>query len=122
MTKSDILDIEKALSIQLPEDYKKVMLAFPFTEDAGTINWSMWDRADKIIEWTKKYREGYSRAPNWESHMLLIGDEHDACPIMLNLKNGTVIKTNHGDTSLGPLNEYSSIKEFVSYLISIYEH
>lgn len=121
MIENEINKIERALDIKLPEYYKNVMLNYPFIEDKETINWSLWDKSEEIIEWTKKYQSGYSRGPKWEHHMLLIGSEHDACPLMLNLKNGIVIKTNHGCIDIEPLEEYDSFESYVTYLLSVYD-
>ena len=122
MKLEELHQIENALGITFSEIYKQVMVDYPFKEDAGTINWSLWDDSGKITEWNLIYRNGYGPCPEWSKNYYLIGSEGDACPLAINLESGIVIKTNHGRVCEEPLEEYESFEEYLAFLKANYDN
>ena len=121
MNKNDLDLLERFFDISLPDEYRSTMVNYPFEEDIGTINWSLWDDIDPLIKWNQEYRVGYGACPKWPKNYFLLGSDHDACPYALDLDTGVVIKTNHGRLADEPLEEYNSFSEFLNVLKKEYE-
>lgn len=117
MTDEDIARIETELNVRLPGPYREALRNFPFDEDRGTMNWSLGDAANDVIWWTRQFRSGYAGNPVWPSSLLCIGTEGDACPIALDLETGAVMKLDHGNPTLPPMERYETFQDFMDALI-----
>jgi hypothetical protein len=111
-----IKKIEQELAVKLPSAYFDALLNYPFVECSGGTNWSLWDNAEAIVEYTKKYRSGYGRVPAWSNEYICIGDD-DACPYALNVLDSSVIKADHGNLIRPALELFTSFEKFMVVLL-----
>ena len=121
MNDQGLKKIELELNLNLPKIYIDVMRAYPFKEDAGSTDWSIWDVPEAVIRWTKEYQSGYGPNPCWNNNLICIGDDGDACPYAYNILDDSVVKTYKGNIELEPLERYQSFISFVEKLKIDYE-
>lgn len=117
MTTSDLHKIEQDLSVRFTDDYAKAVLAYPFLEDQGTMNWSLGDNADSIIMLTQQYRSGYVGNPKWPHQYVCIGLEGDGCPLAMNVETTEVIKVYKGNIEKEPMERYDNFGIFFDLLL-----
>ena len=116
MTLEDLTTMEQQLGVILPDRYKQIMLSYPWPKFASTTDFSLWDDAALNIERTFEYRAGYGGAPPWPLDYIRIGDDDDACPYALQCSDGAIIKTDHGNLTKRPLEEFATVDAFVRQL------
>lgn len=87
MTSEDLLAIEGALGIHLPDVYKGVMSAFPVPVLRGNSHTHVWDDAGRIIELNRELRGGTSGGVKpWPAHFFAAGRGDDGCAYALDLR------------------------------------
>ncbi|GAA5495105.1 hypothetical protein Rhal01_01277 [Rubritalea halochordaticola] len=116
MNRNGILYIENSLNVTLPKSYVNVMVNYPYIEDEGTMNWSLGDNPQSLVEITQYYRKGSKMNPPWPLEIIVIGDEGDGCPIALNLETNEVYKYERGNITKEPLEYYRSFESYVEEL------
>ncbi|HOX08796.1 MAG TPA: SMI1/KNR4 family protein [Planctomycetota bacterium] len=121
MQLNELERVASSLGVGLPEAYKNAMQRFPFLDDLGSTEWSLWDDADAIIARTLEYRRGDASAPPWDHRWVYLGDDDDACPYALDTVDGHIVKTDHGDTGGEPLGTWANMDDLVSHLADDYE-
>lgn len=114
---SDIKQIEARLGITLPLAYSNFLKArhnHPLIDDT-TIMCDI----NSIVEDTLMWRHERN---SWPNRWLCIGDEADACPYALDCENGRLIRTDKGNPTAPPLDEYENFEAFLrEYQKSIQE-
>jgi hypothetical protein len=77
MDNDDLDRIEKALSIRLPQAYRKSVAPFPIPGEAGNTDSQVWDDADRLIALNQRHRTEIDKWPPW---LFVIGQaEGDPC-------------------------------------------
>lgn len=56
MTDDDVNRLEKSLGVNVPSDYRHLLLHFPIRFDQGTSSGALWDDADALIKRNKELR------------------------------------------------------------------
>jgi hypothetical protein len=118
MQAEDVATMERLLCVTLPADYKKAMVDFPWPDYAGGTDLSLFDDASLNIKRTFEYRAGYMGAPPWPADFVHVGDDDDACPYALCCRDGTIVKTDHGNLTKKPLVTYTNIGFLVNEIQS----
>lgn len=98
MKDSDIVMIEQALGISLPESYKRAVVPFRISALAGNTEHELWDDANGLVELNKKLRAGSRYRPAWPAHLFAVGDPHGDELIALDTRSteGPVWWLDHG--------------------------
>jgi hypothetical protein len=98
MKDSDITMIEQALSISLPESYKRAVVPFRIPYLAGNTDYQLWDDAKGLVDLNKKLRAGSRMCPAWPPHFFAVGDPHGDEKIALDTRSpdGPVWWLDHG--------------------------
>ena len=121
MTEQEVSQIEDALSVKLPREYTDIVTDYPFEEFAGKSDWSIGDNWQSLVSSTQKYRQGFGSTPPWPHELIAIGCEGDACPIVLNLESGLVLKLDHGNPTKDPMEKYENLGVYLKILLKDYE-
>jgi len=67
-------DIERALGRVLPEDYRRLLLAYPFAPDSDRAQWDLYSDKDTIIEENQALQGGFF-GQTWPDDWLVIGGD-----------------------------------------------
>jgi len=71
MKDSDIVLIEQALGISLPESYKRAVVPFRIPALVGNTEHQLWDDANGLVELNRKLRVGSRYRPAWPEMIAL---------------------------------------------------
>jgi len=111
VTEADLRRIQAELEIELPESYRKTMLAFPIPACAGNDDTELWDDPELLIARNREYRQG---APGgvkpWPAHLFFVGDGGSGCPHAIDLRSpdAAVWWIDHGHFDLDSSGEIES--------------
>lgn len=90
MTDDDVLRMESALGLTLPQDYRHLVLHYPVRFSQGTCDQVLWDDADKLISRNLQLRverkslgKSYLPIP---SHLFLIGEDGAGWQFFIDLR------------------------------------
>src|SRR5262245_48476877 len=83
MTEQDIVTIEGALSIRLPQAYRDVACPFRVRAFIGNKDTHLWDDALALIELNRELRLD----KNWPSHLFAIGAMDDGASMAIDLNS-----------------------------------
>jgi len=90
MTEEDLQSIERELGIQLPGNYREVMLRFPVPAFVGNDDTELWDDAKRLIELNRELR-AHRRHP-WPAHLYAVGyRDGDKTAIDLRNPHGSIL-------------------------------
>jgi hypothetical protein len=114
MTELDLHRIETELTIQLPAEYRTVMVAFPIRFERGNSRSLLWDDADSLIRQNQELRTLKKSA--WPPHFFFIGGDVE-CSSVLDLRQSPcrVVEVDHWDTT-GYGEPYSDALSFTDWL------
>jgi hypothetical protein len=77
MTEEDLSRIEDALSVRLPDVYRRQLSPFPIPSESGNTDTQVWDDAGALIAVNQRVRAEVEGWPNW---LFVIGQsEGDPC-------------------------------------------
>ena len=81
MSNEEITRIEKALAVELPQEYRAFMTQLDSEELQGNADSDLWDDPDAIIERNLELRKGIGMGGKtpWPDHLIFIGDPLSAC-------------------------------------------
>jgi hypothetical protein len=86
MTPDDLSRIERDLDIQLPDEYRRVMLAYPFGSSSFAQDCELPDDPDRVIETNRLLRrEGFFGQP-WSESRFSFGSDGSGNEYFLDLK------------------------------------
>ena len=68
--------IEQALTISLPESYKRAVVPFRIPALAGNTDYPLWDDAQRLVEFNRQLRAGSLLRPAWPPHLFAVGNPH----------------------------------------------
>src|SRR5689334_14955276 len=120
MKDSDIVMIEQALSISLPESYKRAVVPFRIPALVGNTDYQLWDDANGLVELNRQLRVGSRTRPPWPAHLFAIGDPHGDELIALDtrLTEGPVWWLDHG--MVENKTSYQSHSKFADWVEEFY--
>lgn len=87
MTNEEINDIETALGIRLPEDYRELVQLLPVVRDRGTTDGPAWDVPSELIRHNLHLR----RKRGWPSHLYCLGEDGGGSQFVLDLRETTPV-------------------------------
>lgn len=113
MTPEDLLEIERSLNVQLPEDYSRVLIQYPFEEGSDPYYYSLFGKPDAIIGDTQSYRINSFFGQEWPPSFLVIGNNGagNAYYLDLNRPVSPVFEADHEITSA---RKYLAVSEVAS--------
>ena len=120
MKDSDITMMEQALSISLPEYYKRAVVPFRIPSLAGNTDYQLWDDAKRLVELNKQLRTGSRTRPAWPPHFFAVGNPHDDEMIALDTRSpdGPVWWLDHGIVDSKA--SYQSHSKFIDWVDEFY--
>ena len=99
MTLEDVSNIQLELDLLLPEDYRQVLLHYPFASDAYYDE--LFGDASYLVDTNQGYLEGSFFGQTWHSHHLIIGDDGAGNVYFLDLRreSSPVLFADHETTA-----------------------
>ena len=93
MTESDLVSVEQALDIKLPNVYRQTMLHFPIRAYQTNTETHLWDNPSRLIELNQRLR----REKSWPAYLYALGDrgESDSKAIDLRSEQAPVWDVEH---------------------------
>lgn len=86
MTADDLDQIERELSIRLPEIYRKTVSPFPIPALAGNADDELWDNPTKLIALNRELRAGSTRRQPWPEHLFAVGEMDGESDVAIDLR------------------------------------
>ncbi len=118
----DIDRIERELDIELPEEYKSILLAYPFAHDSVVYEDDLFGDAATLISRNQESGQYGFMVHDWPSHYLVIGTDGAGNDFFIDLQaaGSAVYIADHEVTSKSKRLEYRltapSITDFVDLL------
>jgi hypothetical protein len=95
MNHEDVARIESSLDIELPDDYRRLLVAFPLPAYAGNVDTAFWDDADRLIQYNRELRKGGAGIKPWPVHFYALGRDEGGCAQAIDLRNGELWWMDH---------------------------
>ena len=102
MTFDDLMRIEAALGITLPESYKRLVVPFPVPSLRGNSDTDLWDDPKLLMARNQELRTEFVRGHQpWPTHWFFIGDPLSASGTAIDLRDpaASVVWVDHCDLS-----------------------
>ena len=109
--------IQSALQVRLPEDYRTLLLDYPFPTMKGNDDSPLFDDPEAVLDLNRKYRAGFAGMKPWPASYLFIGDDGAAGCYALDLARtpSKVLFLDHGDCEASQV-ESESLAAWVEQL------
>ena len=114
MTSEDVERIETELGLTLPEDYRRVLLDFPFQDLRGNDFAELYDHPSALIETNQRLRSGEKP---WPSHLLFVGqsEEDPAYALDMSAQPSRILRIEQGRIEGAPV-EAKSLELWIGKL------
>lgn len=115
-TAESIRRIEEQLGLIVPDEYRQVLLAYPFERDSDSYQWDLFGDAEAILKENQVYRDMGFFGQKWPDNYLVIGGDGLGNVYYLDLsrRNSPVFFADHEDTSYSQVIEAEEVAPSVA--------